>query len=244
MNGFLALLWQEWIMFRRKFWLVTTSALISPALYLIAFGWGVSRQMSSTGHGSYLAFMLPGLLGMTSMLSSYSATSSQVSISRVFYGTFESLMIAPIRSVDYVAGKTVAGALQGLYVAGLLVVTMAVARVPVPSAYGVLVLVLNALVFASLGCVAGLVLNSHAAISRFSSFVITPMSFLCGTFFSVSALPHGVRELIWTLPLTHTNQALRAGAETRTAGVLHIAVLAAYLVALSGFAIHRCRTTE
>jgi ABC-type multidrug transport system permease subunit len=80
--------------------------------------------------------------------------------------------------------------------------------------------------------------------AKFTSFVITPMSFLCGTFFPIDKMPEILRWIIYLLPLTHTNIALRTSGETTGQMVLHAGVLVAYLVALFILGARHCKKVE
>lgn len=88
-------LWDEWILFRRKFLTITISALISPILYIIAFGRGVSGGSSISGI-RYLRFLLPGIIALTTMNSSYKSISVKFITNRVYDQTLEQYLIAPI----------------------------------------------------------------------------------------------------------------------------------------------------
>ncbi|NLE06154.1 MAG: ABC transporter permease, partial [Crenarchaeota archaeon] len=63
-----------------------------------------------------------------------------------------------------------------------------------------------------LGVFAGLIIDSHQGMSMFNSVVILPMTFLCGTFFSLNNLPDIIKVFLNVLPLTHASQCLRAEA--------------------------------
>ena len=71
-------------------------------------------------------------------------------------------------------------------------------------------LLMSCFVFALFGVLIALVVNTHQGMSSFSTLVILPMTFLCGTFFSLSQLPDIARVLLYLLPLTHSAELLRA----------------------------------
>lgn len=202
--------WREWRIFRRRFWKIFSSTLVSPLLFLIAFGWGLGRSISVDG-GSYMQFVVPGIVALTSMNASFNGIAQTLNISRLYHKTYEEFIIAPISSVSVVLGEVIAGCGKGLF-ASVIVLGLAFlfgARLYLGPLFWV-VLVLNTFLFASLGVFAAMIINSHEDMSSFSSFVIVPMSFLSNTFFSIKDLPAGVNMLINVLPLTHASQALRA----------------------------------
>lgn len=247
MTPLAGLLYREWALFKHRFWVITTAAFVTPMLYLIAFGWGLGDSVRSPDGGSYLHYILPGLAAMNVMLTSYSNTANEVGISRIFYGTFESYMISPLTPVSYSVGKVISGSCYGLYGCLVLLGLMLICGDGMQlSWYFVVVLVCTAATFASLGLVAGLSLNSHQALNRFATFVITPMTFLCGTFFPVAKMPDGIRQIITALPLTHANAGLRLvpSVEDAPAMLTHVGVLLGYLVFFFALAVRKCRTSE
>jgi len=94
--------------------------------------------------------------------------------------------------------------------AALLAACLVFSPLPAISPLFVLVLVVSCFVFSFLGVLVALLAKSHQDMSVFMSLVILPMTFLSGTFFSLSQLPEPVRVVLSLLPLTHSSQCLRA----------------------------------
>ncbi len=109
---FWAVLWKEWIVFRRKFFSTTLGMMVGPLLYLIAFGWGLGDAVQMNGV-SYIAFVIPGIVAMNSMTNSYSPIANDINISRTYGQTFESTMTAPINMGVYTIARITAGAVRG-----------------------------------------------------------------------------------------------------------------------------------
>ncbi|MBM7868114.1 ABC transporter permease [Heliobacterium gestii] len=234
MSGFYAVLLREYWFFRSRFWQFTTSAMISPILYLIAFGWGLGKVVQMEGI-SYFNFIIPGIVALSTMNASFNAVATPTSIARLYDKTYEEYITAPIRVWSYAAGKIIAGALRGTYSAAILLTLTVLLRAEVHITAGfVLLLFLNSLVFASLGFLAAMKIRSHPDMTRFTSYFITPMSFLCGTFFSVDSVPALAKHLINLLPLTYASLGLRAIALGNDfpwhAPVVQLAFLAAFWV--------------
>jgi ABC-type multidrug transport system permease subunit len=110
--------------------------------------------------------------------------------------------------------------------------------------YFIVIALLNCFVFSALGFLIGLLVNSHSDMAKFTSFVITPMSFLCGTFFPIDKMPEVLKWIIYLLPLTHTNLALRTTGESSQQMALHAGILVAYLVVLFVLGARHCKTVE
>jgi ABC-type multidrug transport system permease subunit len=74
----------------------------------------------------------------------------------------------------------------------------------------VICVILSCLIFSMLGVLAALLAKSHQSMATFNSLIILPMTFLCGTFFSVSSLDPVFQVILYCLPLTHTSSCVRA----------------------------------
>lgn len=244
MKGLKGILWQEYIVFRRRFLSSTLSAMLSPLLYLIAFGWGIGSGVTLEGM-SYLEFVIPGIIAMNTMMLSFNNTANSINISRLFYKTFEEYMAAPVSMTVYSFGKIIAGSFYGIYSAVLILVIVAVGGVPIRiTPWFVLIVLLNCLMFSAGGFIAGLLIKTHTGLSKFTNFIITPMSFLCGTFFSLKKMPRALEIVINILPLSHTSQGLRNSAVFSEEILINMLVLCGYLVILFIIGVIFCKSVE
>jgi Nod factor-specific ABC transporter NodJ protein len=239
----LSVLWYESIIFKRRFWSITLGMMVSPVLYLIAFGWGLG---GTTVNGmSYLSFVIPGIIAMSSMTNSYSTVATNINISRTYDKTFEEFMIAPINMRSYAFGKILASALRGMYAAVLIILLCLVFRAGVSiDPYSVLIIILNCLVFSALGFIVGILIESHADMAKFQNFVMTPMSFLCGTFFPLDSMPVVIKQIIWLLPLSQTSVAMRRDSALFINPWLHPLILVLYFAILTIIGIKLCKKAE
>ncbi len=205
----MTVLWREWSFFKHRFIKISTTQMISPLLYLFTFGIGLGNTITVEGL-PYLYFLIPGLLSMTTMRNSYSAVSMRISITRLHEKSFESYIYSPTRMSHLAIGYILAGALRGMY-AGLFVILIGLLSGGYFSVSFALILVMfiNALIFSSLGFLAAMIIDTHYDLNRFASMIITPMSFLCGTFYSISNLPWYFKMIVEILPLTHTTRLIR-----------------------------------
>lgn len=186
------------------------STLFAPLLYLGAFGLGLGKRVQLAG-GSYLDFLLPGLVAMSSMTNSYNWVASSLNMARLYYRTFQIYLQAPVAPWEIVAGQALAGVVRGLLAASVLILLglLLGGRFHLSGLFAA-GLVLNGAVFASFGVVVGLKSKSHEDTATFTNFFIMPMAFFGGTFFPVEEMPWLVQKLIYLLPLYHTNRILRA----------------------------------
>lgn len=184
--------------------------MVAPLLYLLAFGWGLGKTVSLDGV-AYIDFLVPGVVALSTMNVSFNAVATPTSIARLYDKTLEEYLVAPITMLSFTMGKIIAGALRGLYAAAiiLMVAFLFGANFQLNFLFFCLLL-LNCLVFSSLGFLVALKIKSHPDMARFNSFVITPMIFICGTFFSLDQVPVILKSIINVLPLTPASQGLRA----------------------------------
>lgn len=233
--GVITILWEKWREFRRDYIRITLSAMITPFLYLLVFGLGIQAE---TQGRPYLHYLIPGLMAMTSMNGSFNAIAQPLNVQRLYEKAFDQVVISPTPLWQFLLGQMIAGALRGLYACGLIFLLVC----PIPTGlvfngYSVLVLFLNGAVFSALGVLVSFLAKSHADVPRFSSYFIMPMAFLCNTFFSAEALPHGIREILAILPLSQASAMVRGIAYGERWNPAGIAVLIGYLLILSGICL-------
>ena len=206
----LTVLWEKWVEFRRSWVQITLSSLVSPLLYILTFGLGLGQTLAVDGR-AYLDFLLPGVVALTTMNSSFNAIGMSLNVQRLYEHSFDNILISPTPMWQYILGQMLGGSLRGMY-AGCLVILVGLcfgAEMNLnPMFFSVMLL--NGMTFASLGVLAAVLSKTHAGISRFSSFVLTPMSFLGNTFFSAASMPAGLNGLIQCLPLTQSATVLRS----------------------------------
>lgn len=218
------------------------STLFAPLLYLVAFGLGLGKSVALPGGVTYLDFLLPGLVAMSSMTNSYTWVASSLNMGRLYFRTFQIYLQTPVSPWEIVAGQTLAGMVRGLFACSVILVLGLVLGSHLQfTAVFVVGLLLNGLVFAAFGVVVGLKSRSHEDSATFTNFFIMPMAFFCGTFFPMDSLPWWAQKVIYLLPLTHTNRLLRSptwGPETLVSLAL-LAAAAAVCVALAILFIRR-----
>ena len=221
------ILWREWKFFKHRFVKITAAQLVTPLLYLVTFGLGLGNDLLQEGQ-PYLLFLLPGILSMTTMRSSYTAISTRISVTRLHEKSFESFVYSPTRMPLLAIGHIVAGALRGMYAGVGVIIIGLISGAAVNIGWALIaVLFLNCLTFSSMGFFIAMVINTHYDLNNFTNMIITPMSFLCGTFFSLNNVPFVIKEFINFLPLTHTTVMIRqlALGLDFTANSLYIALL-------------------
>ena len=222
---------REMIQFKKKLFrlgYIFTSMMV-PLLYLLAFGLGLGRSVQVPG-GSYLGFLLPGLVAMSSMNNSYNWVASGLNLSRVYFKTFQVLIQAPIAPTSIMAGYVLAGMVRGLFASVMIVLVGLVVGSGFHLSWLFLfTLLLNCFLFANMGVLIGMLTKTHEDTSTYANFFILPMVFFSGTFFPIDRMPKLLQYLILCLPLTHTNILIRKPALDGE-GITAVLVMAGYAV--------------
>lgn len=208
MHGLIAVYLRELWILKRRLKRQLAGMAVSPLLYLIAFGYAMGGSVRIDGF-TYLEFLIPGLVAMSSMTQSF-GIATDINVARFYWHIFEEFQAAPISNLAYVGAEVLAGMTRAL----MAITVILVLGLPfgVVLHYGPLfwlAAVLNSFVFASLAVALAMLVKSHADQSLLTSFVITPMAFLGGTFFPLERLPLWARKVLYVLPLTHASDAIR-----------------------------------
>ena len=240
--GFYTIFWREMLAIRKKFWKVLSGSLVMPLLYLVTFGWGIGRGVR-VGQGNYMDFVLPGIIALSAMNSSFNGVSVTLNISKLYYKTIEEILVSPVSPWAITLGRVLAGCVRGMFSACLIVLIGLVLDVNLKFGPGFFsVVLLLSFAFGALGVLAAMLTRSHEDMTNFSNFVILPMAFLSGTFFSPDVLPEPFRSLILIYPLTHGSIALRSLASAQSVPFSALAVLSGYallLFVLAGLSVKR-----
>jgi ABC-type polysaccharide/polyol phosphate export permease len=236
--NFYPIFWKDMLLIRKKPWKFLAASMVMPLLYLVTFGWGLGRGMQMAGGGTYLDFVLPGLIVMSAMNNSFGPVSTSVNVSKLYTKTIEEVLVSPIGPWSVALGRSFTGLVRGMFSACLLLVIGLLSGVKVAlSPFFFVVLALTSFCFASAAVAAAMVAKSHEDMSNFNSFVIVPMSFLAGTFFTPDKLPEPLESMVLVYPLTHASlmlRALGAGREPDPASVLVLAAYAFFFFYLAG----------
>lgn len=188
---------------------VMVMSLMSPLLYLLAFGYGLGKGQIVEGV-SYIAFIIPGIVALTALSASFSSTSTRMNVQRLYYHNFDELMLCPLRFSSIVLGKAMLGVVRGLISCAIIyAIGMVLSNDLMLTPLFIITLLVSCFTFSLLGETAALLAKSHQSMSTFSTLVILPMTFLCGTFFSVSSMPEWFQAVLYFLPLTYSSELMR-----------------------------------
>ena len=199
-----------------RFFIVINQTLLAPVisavLYLFIFGFSLGDRFGSFHGFSYLHFLIPGLVMMGLVNNSFQNPSSSLMISK-FEGNIVDILMAPIGHVEIILGYVLGGMFRGLLVgASILVVSCFFAAPPFSHPfYLIAVALLSSGLFSLLGVVAGIWAEKFDDLAMFPTFIITPLTYLGGVFYSITILPPLWRKVSLLNPLLYMINALRFG---------------------------------
>ena len=166
------------------------SPVLSTSLYFIVFGAAIGSRISEIDGISYGAFIVPGLVMLTLLTESTSNASFGIYFPR-FTGTIYEILSAPVSPGEIVLGYVGAAATKSV-ILGLIILVTASFFVPVRIAHPVWMLaflVMTAVTFSMLGFIIGIWADGFEKLQVIPLLIITPLTFLGGTFYSVNMLP-------------------------------------------------------
>ncbi len=163
---------------------------ISTALYFVVFGAAIGARIPEVEGVSYGAFIVPGLIMMMLLTQSTANASFGIYFPR-FTGTIYEILSAPISAIEIVLGYVGAAATKSI-VLGLIILATSALFVPIRIAHPfwmIVFLLLTALTFSLLGFIIGIWADGFEKLQVIPLLVITPLSFLGGSFYSIDVLP-------------------------------------------------------
>ncbi|WP_455198763.1 ABC transporter permease [Kaarinaea lacus] len=188
--GFYTLFVKEVVRFLK----VTVQTILTPVvtalLYLLVFGQALEAHVEVYEGVSYSAFLIPGLM-MMSIIQNAFANSSSSLIQSKMNGSLVFVLLSPISSLEFFAAFVLAAIIRGVLV-GLVVYLVAILFIDLPLVSPGMVLmfaVLGSAILGAMGLIAGIWAEKYDQLSAFQNFVILPLSFLSGVFYSIESLP-------------------------------------------------------
>ena len=198
----------------RRFLRIWTQTLVPPmvtvSLYFAIFGTLIGPRIGEMGGFGYVQFMVPGLVMMAIINNTYANVSSSLFGSK-FQRNIEDMLTSPMPLWVLLLGFSLGGVVRGLLV-GVLVMSVSMFFSPLPINNPLLVtavMVLSSMLFALGGFINGLLANSFDDISVIPNFILTPLIYLGGVFYSVEILPEFWRNLSFLNPVLYLVNAFR-----------------------------------
>lgn len=190
--------------FFRTFFQSVASPVVSTSLYFIVFGSAIGARMTDIDGVSYGAFIVPGLVMLSILTESISNSSFGIYMPR-FSGTIYEVLSAPISALEIVMGYVGAAATKSIILGAIILIT---ARVFVPYTiehpiWMVSFLVLTSVTFSLLGFIIGVWADGFEKLQVVPLMIITPLTFLGGSFYSINMLPEFWRKVTLFNPVVY-----------------------------------------
>ena len=187
------------------------ASLGSPILYLIAFGFGLGPIFQQAGHGSYLQFVAPGVIGMSVLFTSIFSGIGLLWDRQ--FGFLKETLVAPVSRLHIMIGRTLGGATVSMIQGGLVLIACLIAGFRPAHVSGlplaIVFMALIAIVFAGLGTAIGSTLQTMQGFQLIMNFLVMPIFFLSGALFPLANLPTGLAIATRVDPLTYGIDGLR-----------------------------------
>lgn len=199
-----------------RFWRVPGQTMLSPVittvLYFVVFGYALGGRLASIDGVPYARYIVPGLVALGVITNAFLNSASSLFIMKI-QGTVVDLLVSPLSHFEVLVGFVGAAVVRGLLVGGVTWV-VAAAWVGFDVAHPIVALVaalLTATAFAALGLMAAVWSEKFEHVNFVPTFVITPLTFLGGVFYSVEMLPPTVAALTRVNPVFYLVDLLRYG---------------------------------
>ena len=189
-----------------RFTSVWTQTLLAPlvtaGLFLVIFTIAIGPGRGDVMGVPFMTFLAPGILMMTVIQNAFANTSSSITISKV-QGNIVDTLMPPLSGIELVLGYLAGGVARGALVAVIIGVGLAVVLgiVPAHPLLALVYVVLGAALMGGLGILAGIYANRFDQMAAITNFIVTPLAFLSGTFYSVTALPPVLNQITHANPI-------------------------------------------
>lgn len=232
-----------WALFKKevlRFWSVAVQTIFAPVvsamLYLLVFGQVIETKIETFSGLNYSTFIIPGLVMMTILQNAFSNTSSSIIQSKM-HGNLTFVQLSPISPFEFYLAFVMASVVRGLAV-GLVLMLVGIVFFDLswqlPGWIIVFALVSSA-VMGGVGLLAGILSDKYDHLAAFQNFVIMPLTFLSGIFYSIHALPEFWQDVSRYNPFFYMVDGFRFGffAQSDVSVVLSLGVSMLFLVAIT-----------
>jgi ABC-2 type transport system permease protein len=241
MNGWQTLLYKEVLRFWKVGFQTVGAPILTAVLYMLIFGHVLQDQVKVYGSVSYTAFLVPGLVMMSVLQNAFANSSSSLIQSKIM-GNLVFLLLTPLSHwhwfVAYVGSSMVRGLAVGT---GVFAVTVFFGQPGFVAPLWIVVFaVLGAALLGGLGLIAGLWAEKFDQMAIFQNFVIMPMTFLSGVFYSIHSLPPTWQTVSHLNPFFYMIDGFRYGffGVSDVSPWLSLAIVGSALIVVSVTAVH------
>jgi ABC-2 type transport system permease protein len=244
LHGFYTLFLKELLRFYKVLLQTILAPIITTLLYLLVFSHALDKHVAVYEQIGYTTFLVPGLVMMTVIQNAFANSSSSLIQSKVA-GNIIFILLAPLSYIEFYLAFVCAAIVRGLVVgAGVYLVAMPFVPVSIHSYVIVAAFaVLGSAMLATLGMIAGIWAEKFDQLAGFQNFVVMPLTFLSGVFYSIHTLPEFWQVLSRFNPFFYMIDGFRYGflGVSDVSPVFSIAMVAASLLVLTGVTIELLR---
>jgi ABC-2 type transport system permease protein len=244
MTGWRTLLYKEVLRFWKVSFQTVAAPVLTAVLYLLIFGHVLENHVKVYDRISYTAFLVPGLVMMSVLQNSFANSSSSLIQSKIM-GNLVFLLLTPLSHWSWFFAYVGSSVARGLLVgSGVFVVTAWFAPPGVVAPLWILVFaVLGSALLGTLGLIAGLWAEKFDQLAAFQNFVIMPMTFLSGVFYSIHSLPAFWQGVSHLNPFFYMIDGFRFGffGQSDVSPWLSLTIVGVALAAASTLAVHLLR---
>lgn len=204
---------QREIMRFMNVWQQTVLApLMTSGLFVVVFALALGRNRGEVMGLPYLSFLAPGILMMTVIQNAFANTSSSI-ISSKMQGNIVDTLMPPLSAGEILTGYLIGSLVRALIVAGVIAAGMAlvIGQGIAHPLWALAFVTLGALLMGGLGMLGGIIAQKFDQMAAITNFIVTPLSFLSGTFYSVQALPEPFATLAHWSPIFYLIDGARYG---------------------------------
>lgn len=241
MTGWRTLFYKEVLRFWKVSFQTVAAPVLTAVLYLLIFGHVLDEHVKVFDRIGYAAFLVPGLVMMSVLQNAFANSSSSLIQSKIT-GNLVFLLVTPLSHRAWFVAYVGASVLRGLVVGtGVLLATVWLAPPGWVAPWWTLVFaLLGAALMGALGLVAGLWAEKFDQIAAFQNFIVMPMTFLSGVFYSVASLPPAWRAVSHLNPFFYMVDGFRYGffGVSDVPPATSLAVVAASVAGVSALALH------
>ncbi|WP_300658714.1 ABC transporter permease [Hydrogenophaga sp.] len=245
MTGWQTLFYKEILRFWKVGFQTVAAPVITAILYLMIFGHVLEDRVQVYDSVSYTAFLLPGLVMMSVLQNAFANSSSSLIQSKIM-GNLVFLLLTPLSHrawfVAYVGSSIVRGLAVG---AGVMVVTWWFAQPSLVAPLWILAFgFMGAALLGALGLIAGLWAEKFDQMAAFQNFIIVPMTFLSGVFYSIHSLPEFWQKVSHLNPFFYMIDGFRYGffGKSDVSPWISLALVGGALAIVSAIALHLLKT--
>jgi len=212
MTGFWTLFHKELLRFIKVGVQTVAAPVLTALLYLVVFGQVLQGRLQVFDGVRYTSFLVPGLVMMSVLQNAFANSSSSLIQSKIT-GNIVFILLAPISYLEFFCAYVLAAMLRGVVVGvGVLAFTLWFVELRLEAPLWALVFgMLGAALSGALGLIAGLLSEKIDQLAAFQNFVIMPLTFLAGVFYSVHSLPEFWRNLSHANPFFYMIDGFRYG---------------------------------